>query len=182
MPALARPIKTCLILIPPISEFRTLLIGRSWISLRRFTIGLVSTGEPWFSSAYETVRKAIIPAAGLGTRFLPATKTVPKELLPIVDRPIILFVVGRGHSSWNRGHRSDQWARQVSHRRLFLIARMSLKTLWPSKERATFSTASLTSNAWPISSVSDKKIPSAWPCCLLRSQCCWRRAFCRIAR
>jgi len=39
------------------------------------------------------IRKAIIPAAGLGTRFLPATKTVPKEMLPIVDRPIILFIV-----------------------------------------------------------------------------------------
>ena len=39
------------------------------------------------------VKKALIPAAGLGTRFLPATKTVPKELLPIVDRPIILYVV-----------------------------------------------------------------------------------------
>lgn len=41
----------------------------------------------------QRVRKAIIPAAGLGTRFLPATKTVPKELLPIVDRPILLYVV-----------------------------------------------------------------------------------------
>lgn len=39
------------------------------------------------------VRKAIVPAAGLGTRFLPATKTVPKEMLPIVDRPIILHIV-----------------------------------------------------------------------------------------
>ncbi|WP_413559087.1 UTP--glucose-1-phosphate uridylyltransferase GalU [Bdellovibrio sp. HCB209] len=39
------------------------------------------------------VRKAIIPAAGLGTRFLPATKTVPKEMLTIVDAPIILYVV-----------------------------------------------------------------------------------------
>jgi UTP--glucose-1-phosphate uridylyltransferase len=41
----------------------------------------------------KKVRKAIIPAAGLGTRFLPATKSVPKEMLPIVDRPIILFIV-----------------------------------------------------------------------------------------
>lgn len=41
----------------------------------------------------KRVRKAIIPAAGLGTRFLPATKTIPKEMLPIVDRPIILLVV-----------------------------------------------------------------------------------------
>lgn len=40
-----------------------------------------------------TLKKAVIPAAGLGTRFLPATKTVPKELLPIVDKPILLYVV-----------------------------------------------------------------------------------------
>lgn len=39
------------------------------------------------------IKKAIIPAAGLGTRFLPATKTVPKEMLTIVDAPIIFYVV-----------------------------------------------------------------------------------------
>ncbi len=39
------------------------------------------------------VRKAVIPAAGLGTRFLPATKAVPKELLPIVDIPTIQYIV-----------------------------------------------------------------------------------------
>ncbi|KRQ87419.1 UTP--glucose-1-phosphate uridylyltransferase [Caloramator mitchellensis] len=39
------------------------------------------------------VRKAIIPAAGLGTRFLPATKAQPKEMLPIVDTPTIQFIV-----------------------------------------------------------------------------------------
>lgn len=39
------------------------------------------------------VKKAVIPAAGLGTRFLPATKTVPKEMLTIVDAPIIFYVV-----------------------------------------------------------------------------------------
>jgi UTP--glucose-1-phosphate uridylyltransferase len=39
------------------------------------------------------VRKAVIPAAGLGTRFLPATKAVPKELLPLVDKPAIQWVV-----------------------------------------------------------------------------------------
>ncbi|MFZ4404936.1 MAG: UTP--glucose-1-phosphate uridylyltransferase GalU [Pseudobdellovibrionaceae bacterium] len=41
----------------------------------------------------QNVKKAIIPAAGLGTRFLPATKTVPKEMLTIVDAPIILYVI-----------------------------------------------------------------------------------------
>jgi len=39
------------------------------------------------------VRKAVIPAAGLGTRFLPATKSQPKEMLPIVDKPAIQYVV-----------------------------------------------------------------------------------------
>ena len=39
------------------------------------------------------VRKAVIPAAGLGTRFLPVTKSVPKELLPILDRPMLQYVV-----------------------------------------------------------------------------------------
>jgi UTP--glucose-1-phosphate uridylyltransferase len=39
------------------------------------------------------VRKAIIPAAGLGTRFLPATKAMPKEMLPIVDKPTIQYIV-----------------------------------------------------------------------------------------
>src|ERR1700692_474568 len=59
-------------------------------------------------------RKAVFPAAGLGTRFLPATKSMPKEMLPLVDKPIIqygveeavhsgirniIMVTGRGKSS-----------------------------------------------------------------------------------
>ncbi|MBA4140707.1 MAG: UTP--glucose-1-phosphate uridylyltransferase, partial [Segetibacter sp.] len=39
------------------------------------------------------VKKAVIPAAGLGTRFLPATKASPKEMLPIIDTPTIQYVV-----------------------------------------------------------------------------------------
>jgi UTP--glucose-1-phosphate uridylyltransferase len=41
----------------------------------------------------KRIRKAIISAAGLGTRFLPATKAMPKEMLPIVDKPTIQFIV-----------------------------------------------------------------------------------------
>ena len=37
------------------------------------------------------VRKAVFPVAGLGTRFLPATKEMPKELLPIIDKPLIQY-------------------------------------------------------------------------------------------
>ncbi len=41
----------------------------------------------------KPVRKAVIPAAGLGTRFLPATKALAKEMLPIVDTPTIEYIV-----------------------------------------------------------------------------------------
>src|SRR4249919_1360596 len=41
----------------------------------------------------KPIRKAVFPVAGLGTRFLPATKAMPKEMLPVVDRPLIQHVV-----------------------------------------------------------------------------------------
>lgn len=45
------------------------------------------------------VKKAIIPAAGLGTRFLPATKAIPKEMIPLIDKPSIQYVVEEGIKS-----------------------------------------------------------------------------------
>ena len=42
---------------------------------------------------HPRIRKAVFPVAGLGTRFLPATKTVPKEMLPIIDKPLIQYAV-----------------------------------------------------------------------------------------
>ena len=51
------------------------------------------------------IRKAIIPAAGLGTRFLPATKALPKEMLPIVDKPTIQFIVEEAKAA---GIRSEE--------------------------------------------------------------------------
>src|SRR3954451_4918499 len=50
---------------------------------------MVSSGR----SGKSPVTKAVIPAAGLGTRFLPATKAVPKELLPVVDKPALEYIV-----------------------------------------------------------------------------------------
>ena len=41
----------------------------------------------------KRIRKAVLPVAGLGTRFLPATKAVPKEMLTVVDRPVVQHVV-----------------------------------------------------------------------------------------
>ena len=45
------------------------------------------------NTRHRRIRKAVFPVAGLGTRFLPATKTVPKEMLPIIDRPLIQYAV-----------------------------------------------------------------------------------------
>ena len=50
----------------------------------------MSTQHP---TRHKPVRKAVFPVAGLGTRFLPATKAVPKEMLPIIDRPLIQYAV-----------------------------------------------------------------------------------------
>ncbi|MEP5623281.1 MAG: UTP--glucose-1-phosphate uridylyltransferase GalU, partial [Hyphomicrobiales bacterium] len=47
----------------------------------------------------KRIRKAVLPVAGLGTRFLPATKAVPKEMLTIVDRPIIQYVVDEARAA-----------------------------------------------------------------------------------
>src|SRR5881296_895185 len=45
------------------------------------------------SATARRIRKAVLPAAGLGTRFLPATKASPKEMLPLVDKPLIQYAV-----------------------------------------------------------------------------------------
>jgi UTP--glucose-1-phosphate uridylyltransferase len=45
------------------------------------------------------IRKAVFPVAGLGTRFLPATKAIPKEMLPIVDKPVIQYAVEEAHAA-----------------------------------------------------------------------------------
>ena len=52
-----------------------------------------SDSTPEGARTVRTVRKAVVPAAGLGTRFLPATKATPKEMLPVVDKPAIQYVV-----------------------------------------------------------------------------------------
>ena len=67
----------------------------------------------------KPIRKAIFPVAGLGTRFLPATKAMPKEMLTVVDRPLIQHVVDEAkeaagrHARQNRGEisgrKADHW-------------------------------------------------------------------------
>ena len=50
-------------------------------------------------SASKRIRKAVFPVAGLGTRFLPATKAMPKEMLAVVDRPVIQHVVDEARAA-----------------------------------------------------------------------------------
>jgi UTP--glucose-1-phosphate uridylyltransferase len=59
-------------------------------------LGLKNTTKPrgaFLSMGYQKIRKAVFPAAGLGTRFLPATKAIPKEMLCLVDKPLIQYGV-----------------------------------------------------------------------------------------
>lgn len=50
--------------------------------------------------------KAVIPVAGLGMHMLPATKAIPKEMLPIVDKPMIQYIVTR---LWLQGSKKSSW-------------------------------------------------------------------------
>src|SRR5690606_37364538 len=72
--------------------------SRSSARMARFRFGNSSgmapiLGKGTVSRMAFTITKAVIPAAGLGTRFLPATKAMPKEMLPVVDKPAIQYVV-----------------------------------------------------------------------------------------
>ena len=62
------------------------------------------------------VRKAVLPVAGLGTRFLPATKAIPKEMLPLVDTPSIQLIVEECVAAGHRGDHLRHRARQVGDR------------------------------------------------------------------
>jgi UTP--glucose-1-phosphate uridylyltransferase len=69
------------------------------------------------------VKKAVIPAAGLGTRFLPATKALPKEMIPVVDMPGIQYTVEEAVragiedilivTSWGKGALEDHFDRAI---------------------------------------------------------------------
>jgi UTP--glucose-1-phosphate uridylyltransferase len=67
---------------------------RNKIYKRSFSISTAyRVNSPEYNISMKPIRKAIFPVAGLGTGFLPATKAMPKEMLPVVDRPLIQYVV-----------------------------------------------------------------------------------------
>ena len=79
----------------------------------------VSLRLPFPSSStkpFMKIRKAVFPVAGLGTRVLPATKAMPKEMLTVVDRPLIQHVRRRGAGSRHRAFRFRHRPQQGRHR------------------------------------------------------------------
>ena len=74
---------------------------------------------------FKPVRKAVIPAAGLGTRFLPATKATPKEMLPIVDKPTIQYIIEEEYCKLlDRLVRLDAEFRPCELQKFFFIRRV----------------------------------------------------------
>ena len=79
-------------------------------------------------AADPAVTKAVIPAAGLGTRFLPATKAQPKEMLPVVDKPAIQYVVEEAVRGRHRRHPHHHRPRQARRSRTTSTATSSSST------------------------------------------------------
>ena len=94
-------------------------------------------------------RKAVIPAAGLATRFLPATKAVPKELLPVVDRPVLQYIVEEAAA--RRHHATCCWSPGGARRRWWTTS-----TAGPTSRRGWRRRA--TSSGSPRSAA-----PASWP-------------------
>ena len=81
------------------------------------------------------VRKAVFPAAGLGTRFLPATKAQPKEMLPLVDKPLIQYGVEEAMHSGIQNIIIVTGRGKTRHRRSFRRQPSNWSTLWKPRAR-----------------------------------------------
>ncbi|MDQ3185955.1 MAG: UTP--glucose-1-phosphate uridylyltransferase GalU [Pseudomonadota bacterium] len=91
-----------------------------------------SLNESSFRKPVKVVRKAVFPVAGLGTRFLPATKAIAKEMLPIVDRPLIQYAVDEAAAAGIEEiifvtHRSKRCIEDHLHRAVELESELALQ-------------------------------------------------------
>ena len=76
------------------------------------------------------VRKAVLPVAGLGTRFLPATKAMAKEMLTVVDRPLIQYAIEECLGAGDRGIRLPSPVATRTQSRITSTRRTSWRTRW----------------------------------------------------
>ena len=103
----------------------------------------------------KPIRKAVFPVAGLGTRFLPATKAMPKEMLPVVDRPLIQHVVDEAREAGiehfifvtgrNKGVIEDHFDRQFELE-MTLLERQKQKALDVLRHRVVLSYEAMAEN------------------------------------
>ena len=127
----------------------------------------------------KPVRRAVIPAAGLGTRFLPATKAVPKEMIPIVDKPTIQYIVEEAMASGIEDiliitSRSKQAIEDHFDRSVGLEQNLEEKQ----KEELLNMVQEISDIR--IHYIRQKKPKGLGPCNPLRQAVYRRRAFCRI--
>ncbi len=120
---------------------------------------------------HNKVRKAIIPAAGFGTRMLPATKSVPKELLPIIDRPIIDYIV------------AEAFASGIEHV-VIVTGRMkgAIEDYSTTPSKSTSACATPTNIAWPTRWRGKRRVPEAFPSCASNNRAAWGTRFGRRVR
>lgn len=85
----------------------------------------------------KPVRKVVFPVAGLGTRFLPATKAMPKEMLPVVDKPLIQYAVEEAAAAGVTDMISSRGATREPLKIISTRAR-NLKKISPAKVRPSF--------------------------------------------
>ena len=116
------------------------------------------------------VTKAVVPAAGLGTRFLPATKATPKEMLPVVDKPAIQYVVEEAVKAGLNDIFSSQGAASARSRTTS-TGRTSSKRRLPPRRTGTSSAWSASPASSPRCTTSARATPRGWatPCYAPRS-------------
>ena len=137
----------------------------------------------------KPIRKAIFPVAGLGTRFLPATKAMPKEMLPVVDRPLIQHVVDEARDAGiehfifvtgrNKGVIEDHFDRQFE-------LELTLEGAQQDTPTSSYCPATCPAPAPPASPASNRRSASAtrsgaranWSA-TSRSRCCCPTCWCR---
>ena len=129
--------------------------------------------------AVSSVTKAVIPAAGLGTRFLPATKAQPKEMLPVVDKPAIQYVVEEAVRRRHRRHPHHHRPRQARPRGP-LRPQLRARALPRASATSTSSSKRCSSSpSWPTSTTSARASPSAsatpcrWPASTSATTASW---------
>jgi len=125
------------------------------------------------------IRKAVFPAAGLGTRFLPATKASPKEMLPLVDKPLIQYAVEEAVASGIESILIVTGRDKTAIEDHFDIS-FELEHMLRERGKMPFSPRSVRYRTLPTSAIRGRRRPSAWATRSIRQRI--SRAMSRLRR